>query len=150
MTFLATASGLMMERVRSTAILPLRLNKSEEIQDYIMTRWADCGACASKTPGGAGAPKAKAEGSPYGACDQRSLGRTGRHSVRPDNPHIKRVAPEPMERRRARGSRNDEAAVLSCGGIPDQAQSLFAGGSLKRDIHTDPGYRSELISTPDE
>src|ERR1700682_5241298 len=56
----------------------------------------------------------------------------------------RRVAPEPMERCRARGSRNDEAAVLSCAGIPDQAQSLFAGGSLKRDIHTDPGYPREL------
>src|ERR1700676_5466074 len=60
MTFLATASGLMMERVRSTAILALRLNKSEEIQDYIMTRSVNCGAWASKTPGRAGAPKAKA------------------------------------------------------------------------------------------
>src|ERR1039457_3790178 len=39
MTFLATASGLMMERVRSTAILGLqqgKYDKCEEIQDYIM------------------------------------------------------------------------------------------------------------------
>src|SRR6266550_4432468 len=37
MIFLATASGLMMERVRSTAILELRPNKCEETQNYTMS-----------------------------------------------------------------------------------------------------------------
>src|ERR1700730_9494477 len=38
MIFLATASGLMMERVRSTAILALRPNKCEETHNYTMSR----------------------------------------------------------------------------------------------------------------
>src|SRR4030081_2710025 len=38
MIFLATASGLMMERVRSTAILALRPNKCEETHNYTMRR----------------------------------------------------------------------------------------------------------------
>jgi hypothetical protein len=42
---------LMMERVRSTAILGLRLNKCEEIQDYIMIRPANCGARGRQTAG---------------------------------------------------------------------------------------------------
>src|ERR1700681_2448167 len=36
MIFLATASGLMMERVRSTAILALRPNKCEKTHNYTM------------------------------------------------------------------------------------------------------------------
>src|ERR1700730_11961662 len=38
MIFLATASGLMMERVRSTAILALRPNKCEETHNCTMSR----------------------------------------------------------------------------------------------------------------
>src|ERR1700731_1047160 len=38
MIFLATASGLMMARVRSTAILGLRPNKCEETHNYTMSR----------------------------------------------------------------------------------------------------------------
>src|ERR1700682_6097853 len=50
MTFLATASGLMIESVRSTAIPGLRLDKCEEIQDYIMSGAAACGARPPKMP----------------------------------------------------------------------------------------------------
>src|SRR6266852_6553809 len=62
MIFLATASGLMMERVRSTAILALRPNKCGETQNYIMGVEATRGARASKTCRTAGLQKQRRVG----------------------------------------------------------------------------------------
>src|ERR1700676_4851360 len=72
MIFLATASGLMMERVRSTAILALRPNKCEETHNHTMSGVPAWGARPPKTRRAAGLQKQKRVAATFGW--QRPMG----------------------------------------------------------------------------
>src|ERR1700681_4242661 len=86
MIFLATASGLMMERVRSTAILALRPNKCEETHNHTMSGVPAWRARPPKNAPRGRTPKAKAGrrhlwvAAPDGA-PSRAMLRTRQHAL---------------------------------------------------------------------
>src|ERR1700681_6138 len=86
MIFLATASGLMMERVRSTAILALRPNKCEKTHNYTMSGVPARGARAPKTRRAGQGSKSKSGPTPPlvatpGRAPSRAMLRTRQHAL---------------------------------------------------------------------